>query len=102
MGGSHENNIVNGDCVGESSENGITNKAFTAVLRQNAPYFVVWRMWEWNQLKRCHKLGLAPIHGEYMGRNSENGRGNIFLMHYKECSLGLRMRATCSHFWKNL
>ena len=34
------------------------------------------------------KVRLSPKFGTCAGGNSENGAGNIFPMHYKECSLG--------------
>ena len=34
------------------------------------------------------KIRLSPMFGACAGGNSENGTGNIFSAHYKECSLG--------------
>ena len=39
------------------------------------------------------KIRLSPKFGACAGGNSENGAGNIFPAHYKECSLAWDMKA---------
>ena len=39
------------------------------------------------------KIRLSPKFGACAGGNSENGAGNIFPVHYKECSLAWDMKA---------
>ena len=60
-------------------------------MAQITRYSVVWRVCGWNQLKIVPEIGLSPNSGACAGGNSENGAGNIFTAHYKECSLEWQM-----------